>query len=391
MPQFIRQQYRLYPTKNQAQILDQWIGASRWIWNYMLSQNITKYKEEQKFVFVYEMNNQLPELKKQPETEWLKLVPSQAIQQKCQTLDTALKRSFKKTSGFPRFKSRKTDTSGITLPQGYKFHGNRINFPKLKGVKVKKHREVDGKQGACTIIKDRVGDYFVSILYEINEFAPPVDQIYSSIGIDVGLKEFAITSDAEIIENHKFFRRSAKKLTKLQRIHSKRKKQSNNKEKSRIKLSKAHRKITRQRTDFIKKTSLAITKQNDVICVENLNVKGMMANHKLARAIADVSWSSFISELQWQAIKHQSHLVKIDRFFPSSKTCSSCGEKKLDLTLKDRTFVCPSCGYEIDRDLNAAINIHNEGMRMFRNTVGTTEIHACGDMIQDTDSAQEAR
>ena len=377
---YIRQNYRIYPTKLQQLTLNQWLGQGRFVWNYMLSLNIATYERDKKFVFGYDMNNLLPALKKQPGTCWLSEIPSQCLQQKCQDLDTALKQSFKKNQnkkGFPKFKSRKFDESGIRFPN-FKFEGNRIVLPKMKGgIKIKLHRPLLGKKEAITVSKDKIGRFFVSIIVKIDDQIKYVDEINNVIGIDLGLKSFAVTSDAEIIENPKFYRKAEKKLTKIQRSHSRKQKGSSNREKARVKLAKTHKIITNQRKDFCNQVASSIAKNNDLIAIEDLNVKGMMKNHNLAKSVADVSWGQFISALKWQAHKRGKYLVEINRWYPSSKTCSCCGGHKADLTLTDRVYVCPDCGFEIDRDLNAAINILQEGIRQ-HNTVGTTEINACG-------------
>lgn len=377
---YIRQNYRIYPTKLQQLTLNQWLGQGRFVWNYMLSLNIATYERDKKFVFGYDMNNLLPALKKQPGTCWLSEIPSQCLQQKCQDLDTALKQSFKKNQnkkGFPKFKSRKFDESGIRFPN-FKFEGNRIVLPKMKGgIKIKLHRPLLGKKGAITVSKDKIGRFFVSILVKIDDQIKYVEEINNAIGIDLGLKSFAVTSDAEIIENPKFYRKAEKKLVKIQRSHSRKQKSSSNREKARVKLAKTHKIITNQRKDFCNQVASSIAKNNDLIAIEDLNVKGMMKNHNLAKSVADVSWGQFISALKWQAHKRGKYLVEINRWYPSSKTCSCCGGHKADLTLTDRVYVCPDCGFEIDRDLNAAINILQEGIRQ-HNTVGTTEINACG-------------
>lgn len=377
---YIRQNYRIYPTKLQQLTLNQWLGQGRFVWNYMLSLNIATYDRDKKFVFGYDMNNLLPALKKQPDTCWLSEIPSQCLQQKCQDLDTALKQSFKKNQnkkGFPKFKSRKFDESSIRFPN-FKFEGNRIVLPKMKGgIKIKLHRPLLGKKEAITVSKDKIGRFFVSILVKIDDQIKYVEEINNAIGIDLGLKSFAVTSDAEIIENPKFYRKAEKKLVKIQRSHSRKQKGSSNREKARVKLAKTHKIITNQRKDFCNQVASSIAKNNDLIAIEDLNVKGMMKNHNLAKSVADVSWGQFISALKWQAHKRGKYLVEINRWYPSSKTCSCCSGHKADLTLTDRVYVCPDCGFEIDRDLNAAINILQEGIRQ-HNTVGTTEINACG-------------
>ncbi len=391
---YISQKYRIYPNQNQSSILNQWLGQGRFVWNYMLNLNKEIYEQEKKFVFVYGMNNLLPDLKKTSETSFLKEIPSQCLQQKCSDLDKALKQSSRKAKnkkGFPKFKSKKLDESGIRFPT-FNFEGNRIILPKMVGgIKIKLHRPLLGKKGSLTLTKDKLGSYFVSILVAIDE-PEPINEIKNSIGVDVGLKSFAVTSDGEVIDNPKFYKRSQNKLAKLQCQHSKKLKDSNNREKSRLRLAKQHKKVANQRKDFINQVASSIAKNNDFIAVEDLNVKGMVKNHKLAKAINDVGWGMFLTTLEWQCFKRGKHFVKISRWFPSSKTCSSCGVGyDPNLTLNDRVYVCPDCGFEIDRDLNAAFNILQEGLRIHQNTVGTTEINACGAMKKEVmTSAQEA-
>ena len=388
---YIRQNYRIYPTKNQINIFNQWLGQGRFIWNYMLELNIKSYDENNTFIFGYDMNNLLPNLKKNPETSWLSEIPAQCLQQKCQDLDKALKQSFKNSNnkkGFPKFKSKKTDESGIRFPS-FKFEGNRIILPKMKdGIKIKLHRPLLGKKGAITISKDKVGNFFASILVHVDGEVQFIDTITNTIGIDLGLKSFAVTSDAEIIDNPKFYKKVEKKISKLQRKVSKKQKGSKNREKSRVKLLKAYKKVTNQRKNFCNQVSSTIVKNNDLIAIENLNVKNMIKNPRLSKSISDVSWGRFIFALKWQAHKRGKQLVEINRWYPSSKTCSNCGQHKADLKLSDRLYVCPDCGFEIDRDLNAAINILQEGIRQY-NTAGTAEINACGDTKIVRPSAQE--
>lgn len=380
---FVRYNYRIYPNKEQQVKLSSWLGQARWVWNYMLNLNMETYEQTQKFVFCFDMNNLLPNLKKQEETSWLTEIPSQCLQQKCQDLDTALKASFKsKTNrkGFPKFKSRKTDSSGIRFPI-VKIEENRLILPKIKeGIKIKLHRDPIGKIGASTVYRDAVGAWYVSILCKIPDeyYEAPVDNIESVVGVDLGLKEFAITSDGELVRNPKFLRKSEKKLKQAARKHSRKKKDSSNRNKARVRLAKVHKKIRNQRKDFVHQISSSITKDYDLVAVESLNVKGMVKNHNLAKSISDAGWGMFVSALEWHAFKRGKHIVKVGQFYPSSKTCSNCGEKKTDLTLADRTYSCEPCGYEIDRDLNAAINIKTEGLRLF-GTAGTAGINACGD------------
>lgn len=371
---FIRQNFRLYPNKSQSTTLNQWIGQARFVWNYMLNKNIEKYSEEKKFIFAYEMHSLLPTLKKSEEFAWLKECPSQVLQQKCQDLDTALKNKFKHKRGFPKFKSKNTDRSGIRFPQGIEFTENKLILPKMKsGIKFVKHREFLGEPGAVTIYRDSVGDYYVSVLVKVSDdFTPElVKDITSSVGIDLGLKEFAVLSDGTNVTNPRFKKNLKRKMTRVQREFSRKQKNvkgepdKKNREKSRIKLAKLHRKIANQRKNFVNQTAASIAKKYDLITIESLNIKGMVKNHCLAGSISDAGWGMFMSALEWQCEKRGKHLHKIDRWFPSSKTCNACGSIKQTLTLADRVFKCDDCGHEMDRDLNAALNIDQLGRNKY--------------------------
>lgn len=195
--QIISQTYRVYPNEKQKQVINQWLGNARAVWNMMLAENIEHYKKTKNFVFEFEMNKKLPILKRQEETEWLKKSPSQTLQQKCQDLDTAIKRSIKDGFGFPNFKSKHLDQSGIRFPQYWNIKRNKLNLPKLGGIKIVKHRHIDGKSGQLTLKRDRAGAYFVTICYEIKEFDEPVKEIKNPVGIDVGINKFAVLSDEQ--------------------------------------------------------------------------------------------------------------------------------------------------------------------------------------------------
>ena len=383
----LRQNYRLYPSESQSKTLDSWVGASRFVWNYMLGRNKNKYQLEGKFLFGYDMHLLLTQLKKNPYAEWLREAPSQVLQQKCNDLDQAIKQAITgtKSKKIPRFKSRKTDTSGIRFPQGFSVSRAHLKLPKLGDVRIALHRPLLGLTKSATISQDKAGAWFVSFVVEVDDsFIPPKVEITNEIGIDLGLKEFAITSDGELINNPRFYRESEKRLRKAQRRHSKKTRGGKNKEKARIKLARAHKRVANKSKDFVNQVAASITKTNDLICIESLNTKGMLKNHKLAKSIQDAAWGSFISALKWHAHKRGKHVVDIDRFFPSSKTCSCCGHVKEKLTLGERTFECESCGFTLDRDLNAAINILVEGKKI--HTAGTAEMrsgdttpNACGD------------
>lgn len=388
---YIRQTYRIYPTKKQESLFVQWLGANRFIWNKYLEANIQRYEKEKKFVFRFEYLKHITQMKKEPETSWLKDIPSQTLQQKVIDCESSLKMCFKKKNkqfGFPKFKSKNTDYSGIEFPQGWSIENGKLKLPKMKSlIRLKQHQPFHGKPKSLNLKRTPSGKWFISVVIEINDeyIQQPTKTIKSVVGIDVGLKEYLVTSDAEIVDNPKFLRKSEKKLKRAQRKHSKKKKGSKNREKSRKRLALVHEKIKNQRKDFTTKLAHSIAKSADLICTETLNIKGMVKNHKLAKSISDASWGMFISKLEWQCKKQGKHIQKIDTYFASSKTCSCCGTKKKDLTLKDRIFKCNNCDFETDRDLNAAINIAKKGLEDFQRTytAGTAEINACGVTTRD--------
>lgn len=364
----IRKQFHIYPTKAQAQVLRQWTGCTRFVWNYMLKLNIELYTETGKFKFEFDMNNLLPDLKKHK--DFLKAVPSQSLQQKCSDLSKALKncvsKKRQKRFGFPRFKSRKTDTSGIRFPS-FRIVDNKLMLPKMsKGIKIKLHQPLEGfKTTSATVFVDATDKWFVSIVADdmLPEPTKPTT-IENAVGIDLGVNELLTTSDGEVISNPKWLRTAEHKLALEQRRLSRKVKGSNNRSKQRKRLAIAHQKVRNKRKDFINKVISAITKQNDLVVLEDLNVEGMKHNHKLAKSISDASFGMIRKAFEWQCRKRGKHFVLVDRFFPSSKLCSKCGHKH-DMPLDVRTFECHECGMVLDRDVNASINILNEGLKTF--------------------------
>lgn len=364
--------FRLYPTKEQEVFFEKTTGCSRFVYNKLLEANITEYQKTGKFILGFSLTNKLVELKK--EFPWLKEVNSQSLQHASMNLATAFKNRFskkrKKQTGFPKFK-KKGNQDSFSVPQHFTIKPNQIKLPKIGWVAAKTHRKLEGKVKSLTISKD-VDQWFVSILCEI----PDKEQHYdpnNAVGIDLGIKTFAVTSDGECIDTPEHLGKEIKKIEKLQRRHSKKKKSSKNREKSRIKLARQYRKVRRINKNFVETTSAAIAKLYDVVSVETLNIQGMKSNRKLASSIQKLNWGGFVSALSRKA----SLVHKVSQWFPSSKTCSCCGWIKKDLTLADRTFFCNSCGFELDRDTNAAINLLNEWIR----TVATAGI-ACGEDVR---------
>ena len=353
--------FRLKPTKEQKILLNKHFGSVRFAYNYFLNQRKEEYLNNKKSITYNKQSSYLTQLKQNSETEWLKEVNSQSLQYSLKCLDQAYQNFFNKRTQFPRFKSRKSRNS-FTCPQFVSTKGNKLIIGKFRdGIKMIMEREIVGKIKKSTLSKTPTGKYFVSILAE-KEYTPSV-KTNQSVGIDLGIKDFLVLSNGTKIKNHRFLKHYERLLSKNQKHLSRKIKGSSRYEKQRIKSAKIHEKITNSRMDLIHKTTLNLVNQFDIIYLEDLNVKGMMKNHKLSKAIGDVSWGKFIETLTYKAEWNEKEIVHIDRFFPSSKTCSKCGYINNSLTLKDRTWTCPDCDKVLDRDFNAAINILNEGCR----------------------------
>jgi putative transposase len=355
--------FRIYPTKDQEILLAKHFGANRFVFNYYLNSRKESYLgEDKKSLNYYDNANDLTQLKKNEDYIWLKEINSQSLQSSIRNLDTAYNKFFRKQTKFPRFKS-KYDRQSFKIPQNVLIKDNKLNIPKFKeGIKINLHQEIEGKIMFATISKSTTDKYYVSITCEVNH--KPFRKTGSKIGIDTGIKDLAILSDGKVYKNIKTLKNNLKKLKYEQRQLSKKVKGSSSRNKQRKTLTLVHEKITNVRKDYLHKISTEIIKNHDVICVEDLAVKNMMKNHKLAQAFSDVSLGSFYSMLEYKAKWNDKQYVKIDRYFPSSKMCSNCGWINQDLTLKDREWTCPSCNTTHDRDFNAAKNILKQGLKI---------------------------
>ena len=375
--------FLLLPNTQQEQQLIQLAGISRWIWNYMLQKNKETYNSEKKFIFKYAMHTMLPELKK--EHPWLSQMPSQALQQKCSDLDAAIQRVYKQGFGFPKFKSKHVEHHNtFRIPNQSKCirpTKDRIKLPKLGWVKWVKHRNIEGLLKSVTIKKEN-NRWWCVCLCEIEEVSPSTALIDSDIiGLDLGIKDFAVCSDGEVIPSNHFYRKAEKQLKRKQKQLSKKQKGSNNYNKKKIELNKQHYRVKCQRQNFTHQASSSIAKNYKLVCIEDLNVAGMKRNRSLAKSISDQGWRQFVSQLEYKI----DWVVKIGRFAPSSKTCSCCGNIQ-DMPLEERTYSCSNCGLEMNRDLNAAMNIKNWGIEKIIGQ-GSVQIYACGD-TSDGDSEQ---
>ena len=353
--------YRLLPNKKQEEILARYFGAVRFVYNHFLAERKKQYDKTSKSDNYYAQAKALTNLKKQEEYSWLKEVNSQTLQQSLRHLETAYTNFFRGNARFPRFKAKKNGGS-FNVPQFCSVADGRIFIPKFKnGIKIVEHRQFIGKIKNMTISVTPSGKYFVSILSEVEY--EPLQKTNAKVGIDLGIKDLVITSDGAKYSSNKFIKHYSKELAKAQRHLSKKQKGSNSWDKQRIKVARIQEKIHNCRMDKLHKISTDLIRKYDVICCEDLNVKGMQKNHRLAQRIADASWGTFLAFLTYKAEMNVKQIVKIGRYYPSSKTCHHCGYVKGDLTLKEREWICPVCGNVIDRDLNAAINILNEGLK----------------------------
>ena len=368
--------FRIYPTEEQEIFFAKTFGCVRKVYNLMLNDRKKAY-EEVKNDPSKKMTFPTP-AKYKEEFPFLKEVDSLALANAQLNLDKAYKNFFRdKSAGFPRFKSKKNPVQSYTTNNQNGtvalIDSKFIKVPKLKSlIRIKLHRQPKGMIKSATISRHASGKYYISLLCkeEINE----LPKTNSAIGIDLGITDFAILSDGQKIDNHKFTSKMEKKLKREQRKLSKRALLAKNKgiplseaknyQKQKRKVARLHEKVMNQRTDFLNKLSTEIIKNHDIICIEDLNVKGMLRNHKLARSISDVSWSSFVAKLQYKADWYGREIIKVDQWFPSSQICSECGHKDGKKSLDIREWTCPICHTHHDRDINASINILIEGLRI---------------------------
>lgn len=354
---------RLYPDDQQQQLLAQAFGNCRWLWNYFLNLINQTYQETGKGLSGYEVKKIIPQLEK--EHEWLSLTYYQCLQQICLNLGVAFNNFFEKRAKYPRFKSKHGKQS-IQYLQNAKIADNQLILPKIGKVSAVIHREIERKIKTVTITKNCSEQYFAAILFEDSKEKPELITEGKAIGIDLGLTHFAVTSDGSKFDNPQILNKHEQNLKFKQQQLSRKQKGSNNRNKSRKRVARVHRKITNCREDFLHKLSRRIVNENQVIVVENLNVKGMMQNHCLAKSIQQVGWGMFCTMLKYKAENEGKIYQEVDRFFPSSKTCHVCLNQVGKLPLDIRYWTCEKCHTKHDRDTNAAINLRDEGLRILR-------------------------
>ena len=356
--------YKIKPNKQQAELLSKFFGCVRYIYNWGLEAKTSAYKENKKAINYLQLAKELTSLKQTEECKWLNECTTEALQQSLRSLDNAFTLFFRKKANYPRFKSKKhtKDSAKFIKAVHFDFDGWKVKLPKLGWVKLCKNKAFDQntcKQGTCTVSRDRCGTYWCSITVDDLQPKPAKTKLVkdNAVGIDLGIKDYAILSDGTKFSNPKHLEQVQRKLAHLQKVFVRKVKDSMNRERMRVKVAKCYRRITNKRIDFLHKLSTHLIRNYDVICLEDLNVKGMEQNHNLARAIQGAAWSEFTRQLAYKAEWNGKNVLFIGRFEPSSKLCHKCGYINHELTLKDREWVCPVCGTVHDRDVNAAINI----------------------------------
>ncbi len=350
--------YRLYPTKPQSELLNKHIGAVRFVYNLALETKQVAWIGSQTNLSCFDLSKQLTDLKK--ECEWLKEINSQSLQQSLANLDNAYTNFFKGRSEFPNFK-KKLSGGSFNIPQSVFLKGSKLVVPKFKGgIKINLHRPTKGTIRQATISRTPTGKYFVSILCETGENVEPKVKIdkETTVGIDLGIKSFIVSSDGKEYDNPKFLRKAESKLKYTQRKYSKYKGK-----RTKQKLVILHEKVANKRKDFLHKVSSELIKSHDSLAIETLQISNMLKSRKLAKSISDAGWGMFVTMIEYKANWHGRNILKIGTFEPSSKTCSCCGHINKDLQLKDREWTCSSCGTLLNRDVNAAVNIKNFALK----------------------------
>src|SRR5712691_1135176 len=366
--------YRIYPTAEQVHILARTFGCCRYVYNWALRQRTDAYYKDRERLYYEGTAQRLTALKKRDDHVWLNDISSVPLHQSFRHLDTAFRNFFEGRAQYPKFHKKHGEQAATYASTAFKWDGTSLTLAKMSeplNIVLSRPLPKGAKPSTVTVSKDCANRYFVSILLE--EDIKPLPVVNKQVGLDLGLKSMVVTSDGYTYGNPKFFAKDEKKLAQAQRRQTRKKKGSKNRAKARHKVAKIHAKIADRRRDYQHKLSTQIIRENQIVCVESLQVKNMVQNHSLAKAISDVGWGEFVRQLEYKAKWYGRTLVRIDKFYPSSKRCFDCGHVLDTLSLDVRVWTCPECGVIHDRDINAAKNIHAAGLTVF---------DACGEAVR---------
>ncbi len=357
--------FRMRPTKAQEAGLYHMAGARRFVYNWALKRRKSYYAEHGKGISAKQLSSELTALKTQPDTLWLKEADSQLLQQALKDVERAFRNFFANRARFPKaFRSRKAGHFSFRIPQRVRIENGKVYVPKVGWVRVRQSREAKGNTKSATFRRDALGHWYVSLTTEFE--IPDVDSMpapVNPVGVDLGLKDLFVLSDGTRVKAPRFARKAGRKLRRAQKDLSRKKRGSHRREKAKRRVARVHRKVANQRSDFLHKLTINLTREYDCICIEDLNNRAL-ARTKLSYSILDASFGEFRRQVQYKTTWNLKQCVEVDRFFPSTKLCSECGVVNPNaLTLSDRTWLC-DCGTQHDRDLNASRNILAEGLRL---------------------------
>ncbi len=382
--------FQMQPTASQEAGMIRLAGARRFVYNWALERRKTTYAETGETLAAKQLSLELTVLKQQPETSWLRGADSQLLQQALRDLDRAFVNFFQRRSRYPRFKSRKRDPLRFRIPQRVRLKQGKVYVPKVGWVRVRQSQEVTETLKSATFKQDATGKWYVTLTVEFQGPNTPLTPLDPErvVGIDLGLSTFATLSDGEEVPIPRFYRRAERKLRRTQRSLSRKQMGSRNRGKARKRVARVHRKIACQRNDFVHQVTHRLIQQYEGFCIEDLNNRAL-ARTKLGKSILDAAFGEFRRQMTYKSLWYRKGLAVVDRFYPSTKRCGGCGTLNHDLTLSDRHWICPSCGAEHSRDLNAARNLREEGLKQL--AVGHTESqNACRIPVSLSTRARDA-
>jgi len=375
--------FRIDPTANQEAALARYAGARRFVFNWALQRRKETYQQTGKSIPWSELSVELTGLKSKPDFEWLKEIDSQLLQQAVADCKKAFGNFFKKRAGFPKFKKKHSAHQSFRIPQRITLEDRRVYIPKVGWVAVRQSQAIDLPLKSATFKREATGKWYVSLVVEFDlpDHPKPVIETETAVGIDVGFDRFATDSDGHVIENPRFFRKAERKIKRASRRLSRSQKGSANRAKARRALAREYEKVANRRADFGHKFSTSVVREKNTIACETLNLKGM-SKTKLAKSVQDAAHRETFRQIEYKARWRNRNFIFVDRWYPSSQLCSSCGYRHEELSLSDRMWKCPGCGVRHDRDHNAAKNVRDEGIRILLAVGHTESLNACGASVR---------